>query len=304
MLKVGGEVLIMVNSCPPKSMGLGTSVAAFSQLFRISVSSVAALAGSATCYAINPTLPFRSYLLTGWILACMTAAACAINDYWDVQKDSINHSDRPLPSGLLTLRQAKFAAVLAFSFALIAAIPLGKSAFWLVMFSTLLLWNYSHILRYSGILSNLVVATMIALLILLGSIVAGRPLAMLYPMGFLFCYALARELIWDVHDAEGDRHQGIMTVANDWGTTAAFLLAWGLLGLLMGSIPIALRLPMTHAGWFVTFTVVMLLCFGIPLMFYQQQQSETRYRQLVGWERLGLLLGILGLLGTAPPGLT
>jgi geranylgeranylglycerol-phosphate geranylgeranyltransferase len=304
MLKVGGEVLIMANSCPPKSMGWGTSVAAFSQLFRISVSSVAALAGSATCYAINPTLPFRSYLLTGWILACMTAAACAINDYWDVQKDSINHSDRPLPSGLLTLRQAKFAAVLAFSFALIAAIPLGKSAFWLVMFSTLLLWNYSHILRYSGILSNLVVATMIALLILLGSIVAGRPLAMLYPMGFLFCYALARELIWDVHDAEGDRHQGIMTVANDWGTTAAFLLAWGLLGLLMGSIPIALRLPMTHAGWFVTFTVVMLLCFGIPLMFYQQQQSETRYRQLVGWERLGLLLGILGLLGTAPPSLT
>jgi geranylgeranylglycerol-phosphate geranylgeranyltransferase len=304
MLKVGGEVLIMANSSPPKSMGLGTSVAAFSQLFRISVSSVAALAGGATCYAINPTLPFRSYLLTGWILACMTAAACAINDYWDVQKDSINHSDRPLPSGLLTLRQAKFAAVLAFSFALIAAIPLGKSAFWLVMFSTLLLWNYSHILRYSGILSNLVVATMIALLILLGSIVAGRPLAMLYPMGFLFCYALARELIWDVHDAEGDRHQGIMTVANDWGTTAAFLLAWGLLGLLMGSIPIALRLPMTHAGWFVTFTVVMLLCFGIPLMFYQQQQSETRYRQLVGWERLGLLLGILGLLGTAPPSLT
>lgn len=301
MLKVGGGVFIMVNSSPQKSMGWGTLVAAFSQLYRMSVSGVAALAGSATCYAINPTLPFLDYLLTGWVLACMTAAACAINDYWDVQKDSINHSDRPLPSGLLTLRQAKFAAVLSFSFALIAAIPLGKSAFGLVMVSILPLWNYSHILRYSGILGNLVVATMIALLILLGSIVAGRPLAMLYPMGFLFCYALARELIWDVHDAEGDRRQGIVTIANYWGTAAAFLLAWGLLGLLMGSIPIALWLPMTHAGWFVTFTVLMLFCFCIPLKFYQQQQSETRYQQLVLWERLGLLLGIVGLLGTAPP---
>jgi geranylgeranylglycerol-phosphate geranylgeranyltransferase len=44
----------------------------------------------------------------------------------------------------------------------------------------------------------------------------------------------------------------------------------------------------------------MLLCFGIPLAFYQQKQSEPRYRQLVDWERLGLVLGILGLLGTDP----
>ncbi|NJM77049.1 MAG: UbiA family prenyltransferase [Acaryochloridaceae cyanobacterium RU_4_10] len=290
----------MVNSSAPKPMDWGTLGAALSQLFRLSVSGVAALAGSTACYAINPTLPFLDYLLTGWVLACMTGAACAINDYWDVQKDSINHPDRPLPSGLLTLRQAWFAAIVTFSCAVIAAIPLGKSVFWLVMVSTLLLWNYSHILRYSGILGNLVVATIIALLILLGSIVAGRPLAMLYPMGFLFCYALARELIWDVHDAEGDREQGIKTIANCWGAPAAFLWTWGLLGLLLGSIPIALWLPMTHAGWFVTFTVFMLLCFGIPLAFYQQQQSESRYRQLVGWERLGLLLGILGLLGTAP----
>ncbi len=290
----------MVNYSPPKPLDWGTLVAALSQLFRLSVSGVAAFAGSVTCYAINSTLPYLDYLLTGWVLACMTAAACAINDYWDVQKDSINHPERPLPSGLLTLRQAWSAAVLSFLCALIAAIPLGKSVFWLVMVSTLLLWNYSHILRYNGILGNLVVATIIALLILLGSIVAGRPLAMLYPMGFLFCYALARELIWDVHDAEGDRDQGIKTVANGWGAPAAFLLAWGLLGLLIGSIPIALWLPMTHAGWFVIFTVSMLLCFGIPLAFYQQQQSEPRYQQLVGWERLGLVLGILGLLGTAP----
>jgi geranylgeranylglycerol-phosphate geranylgeranyltransferase len=101
-------------------------------------------------------------------------------------------------------------------------------------------------------LGNLIVAIVIALLILLGSMVAGRPWAMLYPMGFLFIYAFARELIWDVHGAKGDRQRGIVTIANHWGSPIAFRVTWGLLGLLAGSTPITLLLPMSHAGWFVT----------------------------------------------------
>jgi geranylgeranylglycerol-phosphate geranylgeranyltransferase len=291
----------MLDLSSSKRIGWKNQAIAFSQLFRLSVSSVAALAGSAVCYAINPALPSLDYFMTALVLVCMTSAACAMNDYWDVQKDRINHPERPLPSGLLTLEQAWYAAVLLFVCALIAGIPLGRYALGLVAVSTFLLWNYSHLLKYSGILGNLIVAIIIALLILLGSVVAGKPWAMLYPMGFLFCYAFAREIIWDVHDAEGDRSQGIATVANLWGANTAFQFAWGLLGLLMGSIPIALFLPMGHAGLFVFFTMLMLLCFGIPLVLYQRQQSETSYQQLVRWERAGLLLGILGLLGTAPP---
>jgi geranylgeranylglycerol-phosphate geranylgeranyltransferase len=291
----------MLNSVSPRLTNWSTQVIALGQLFRVSVSAVAALAGSTVCYTVNPALPCHNYLLTALVLACMTAAACAINDYWDVEKDRINHPERPLPSELLTLKQARHAAVLAFICALIAAIPLGPYSFGLVGASTLLLWNYSHLLNVSGILGNLVVAIVIALLILLGSIVAGSPWAMLYPMGFLFVYALARELIWDVHDAEGDRQRGIVTIANHWGLPIAFRITWGLLGLLIGSIPLALLLPMSHAGWFVTFTLFMLLCFAIPLKIYQRQQDEVNYQRLVGWERLGLLLGILGLLGTIAP---
>lgn len=282
-------------------MDWGTQITALSQLFRVSVSVMAALAGSAVCYTVNHRLPVLDYLLTALVLACMTAAACAINDYWDVEKDRINHPERPLPSGVLTMEQGWSAAVLAFICAFIAAIPLGRCAVGLVGVSILLLWNYSHLLKVSGILGNLIVAIVIALLILLGSIVAGRPWAMLYPMGFLFLYALARELVWDVHDAEGDRKQGIVTVANHWGMPIAFYLTWGLLGLLLGSIPLALLLPMAHAGWFVTFTLLMLLCFAIPLWLYQQQQHEVDYQRLVSWERLGLLIGILGLFGTIAP---
>jgi geranylgeranylglycerol-phosphate geranylgeranyltransferase len=274
---------------------------AYAQLFRLPVGIVAALAGCASVYALKPTLPFHYYFLTAAVLALMYSGACAINDYWDVEKDRIDHPERPLPSGRLSLRQAWWSAVVLFAGALISAIPLGMYPVVLVAVSIGLLWNYSHLLLYSGILGNFIVATIISALIFLGSLVARQPGAMLYPTGFLFIYTLAKEVIWDVHDAEGDRSQGILTVANQWGDKTAFGIAWGLIGLLFGSMPIALLwLPMAHPWVFVGFSALMLLCLSTALAHYQRQRSNNTYQSLVFWERLGMLFGVLGLLGTAP----
>lgn len=291
----------MINTASyPNCMGAISLIRAFAHLFRLPVGFLAALAGCATSYALNSALQFQQYLLTATILVCMTSAACAINDYWDLDKDRINSPDRPLPSGRLSLQQAWWAAVVLFACALTSAIPLGLYSLILVAVSIVLLWNYSHLLKYSGILGNAIVAAIIASLIFLGSLVAGKPFAMLYPLWFLFCYALARELIWDVHDAEGDRSQGVVTVANRWGTRTAFLVAWGLIGVLFGSIPVALLLlEMAHPLLFTVFSSVMLLSLGVTLAPYQQQGGVT-YKRLVFWERIGMLFGVLGLLGTAP----
>jgi geranylgeranylglycerol-phosphate geranylgeranyltransferase len=274
---------------------------AFLQLFRLPVALMAAIAGVATSYALNPLLPIHTYLLTAIVLVCMSSAACAINDYWDVDKDSIDHPERPLPSGQLSLEQAWWVAIVLFAGALMAAVPLGKTAIALVAVNIVLLWNYSHLLKYSGTLGNVVVATVIALLIFLGSVVAGKPFAMLYPIGFLFCYALARELVWDIHDVEGDRTQGIVTVANHWGNRIAFQMVWILMAVLVMSMPIALALlPMVHPIGFTFFTLIMLVTFGAVLVPYQQQSCDRSYENLIFWERIGLLFGVLGLLGTAP----
>ncbi len=175
-------------------------IQAYAQLFRFPVGILAAFAGCATLYTLNPETPLWQYLLTGTVLACMYTAACAINDYWDLEKDRINHPERPLPSGRLSLQQAYWAAVILFSCAIVAAVPLGVYALLLVAVTTVLLWHYSHLLAYSGILGNVVVAITVAALIFLGSLVADRPFAMIYPTGFLFCYSLAKEIIWDISD--------------------------------------------------------------------------------------------------------
>ena len=277
-------------------------VRAFAQLFRPILGVFAAIAGCVTIYALNPATQPQQYLLTATVLFSATSASFAIDDYWDVNQDRINHPERPLPSGRLLPQQAWWAAAVMFTCAAIAAIPLGLYPFILAVFTTVLLWNYSHILTYSGILGNAIVATSIASLILLGSLVAHRPGAMLYPICFLFCYILAKEIIWDIHDVKGDRAEGIVTIANRWGTRTAFLIAWGLLAMVMVSIPIALwLLPMTHPFLFTIFSPIVPLSLGIALIRYQQQRNLKTYKGLSFWGRLGMLLGIIGLLGAARP---
>ena len=278
------------------------TIRAFAQLFRPILGFIAALTSCATIYALNVAIPLGKYLLTVIVLMCMTSASFAIDDYWDVEQDLINHPERPLPSGDISPQKAWCATVILFVCAWTAAIPLGLYPLILVSLSILSLWNYSHLLTYSGILGNIIVAANDASLILLGSLVADRPWAMIYPIGFLFCYILAKEIVWDIHDTEGDRAQGIVTVANSWGISTAFLIAWGLLTMLLISIPLALLLlPMSYPLLFASFSSIMLLSIGIALFYYQQKPNVKTYRGLSIWGRLGMLLGIIGLLGTATP---
>lgn len=240
-------------------------------------------------------------MLTTIVLMCMTAGAFAINDYDDIEKDRINHPERPLPSGTLMPQQAWWTAVVLFCGALLAAIPLGFYPLMLVAVSTLLLWNYSSILNVSGILGNAVVATIVMALILLASLVVGRPLTMLYPSAFLFGYILAKEIVWDIHDAEGDRQRGVHTLANIWGPTPAFAIAWGLLVLLLISIPLAIaHLTMAHPMLFGFCSFIMLASFALALFRYQQVQTPATYTSLIVLGRFGMILGLMGLLGTAP----
>jgi geranylgeranylglycerol-phosphate geranylgeranyltransferase len=276
-------------------------ISALIQLFRLPVGILAGIAGSASVYALQPTLPPYDYILTAVTLTFMYSAACAINDYWDVEKDRIDHPERPLPSNRLSRQQAWWAAVILFAGAFVCTIPLGIYPLLLVAVSIVLLWNYSHLLLYNGILGNLIVAVIVSALIFFSSLVARKPVALLYPTWFLFCYTLAKELIWDVHDAEGDRSQGIITVANRWGDKPAFLIAWGLVGLLIASVPIALLwLPMLHPLLFGMFASATLLCLGTALAQYQRHRTDQAYQQLIVWERLSMMFGVFGLLGTAP----
>ncbi|MCM1983999.1 UbiA family prenyltransferase [Lyngbya confervoides] len=291
-------VLVPVHGDSPWKLAI-----AYGQLIRWPVPLLAAAGGIVTLYSLDPQISLRALLLTGLVLGTVFSAACAINDVEDLEKDSINHPERPLPSGTLSVQQGRQVAALLFGIAALAALALGMAPAVLVGGTIPCLWFYSQLLAISGILGNILVASIIAALFLFTGLVVGRPWAAAYPALFLFLYQLAKEIIWDIHDVAGDRAAGLVTLASCWGARRAYGLAWMLLGSALLSIPLAVwRLPLRHPLWFGALTTAMLLSFMGSLWRYQQSGSnpDRAYRQFTRWERGGLWLGIAGLWGAVP----
>ncbi|MGK7913336.1 MAG: UbiA family prenyltransferase [Synechococcus sp.] len=291
----------MVRHCDPRHT-LSGQVQAFAHLFRWPVGLLAGLAGCATIYSLDSSTPFASYVLTTVVLSCMYSASCAINDYWDVEKDRINHPDRPLPSGHLTRSQARMGATSLFAIAAIAALLLGLIPFFWAAVAIPLMWYYSQILKYSGILGNIIVAIFVAALIVFAGLVVHRPWALLAATGFLSIYQWVKEIIWDVRDATGDSDRGITTIATRWGGQTALAIAWGAIAVLLGAIPITLLVvPIAHPVWFASFTTAMLMSLASALAGSGGVPAAIASRRFTTLERLSMVFGILSLLGAAPP---
>lgn len=215
-------------------------------------------------------LPGAEAILLAMIAAgCLGAAANAINDVFDREIDAVNRPERPIPAGIVTERAARAAwgALSALGIALAALIS------WLhvgiAVASVALLYLYSAELKRWPLLGNLAVAAVIGLALPFGGLIPLlEGLGRLSPViaGALFAVAttLAREILKDVEDVEGDARGGartlpILTTPRTAARLAAMviLLTTALLpaGLLLGLPPafLALALPaaacLLAAGW-------------------------------------------------------
>jgi len=164
-------------------------------------------------------------LVAGVSGALIAAGGNAINDCFDLKADEINRPERPLPSGLITPPEAK--AIWMYT----SGAGLGLSAFLGVWNSIIAavwvggLYVYSRQLKGTVLAGNLTVAFMTALAFPFGALVVGRPGLGLYPGMFAFLANLAREIIKDIEDVEGDSAVGAKTLPVTYGRRAGFLAA-------------------------------------------------------------------------------
>ena len=181
--------------------------------------------------------------LSAFFLACF---ANAFNDAHDVAIDRIAHPSRPLPTGALTIADARMvyltSAVLALGAAALALRMLAVASVGVLS----LMWAYTLFLKRAGFAGNLVVAVLASLPFLYGATAAGgwRPgLDLVLAAAPLH---LARELAKDLDDVRGDvGHRRTVPVSGGRRTTlaligtAAALHVWAVLQLAR----VAERLP-------------------------------------------------------------
>jgi 4-hydroxybenzoate polyprenyltransferase len=183
---------------------------------------------------MEPQLPVGLFILLVTATVFITAGGYAINDYFDRKMDRVNKPRSVIVGRLINPRQAMayhlFFSITGVILGTLVAIRSGQLYLSVVFFLVSgLLWFYSTTYKRELILGNIMVALMTALvpfLVLLfelpllaryyGSDV--RPLTrylMIWVLGFsLFAFLLnlAREIVKDAEDFEGDQAYGKRTV--------------------------------------------------------------------------------------------
>jgi geranylgeranylglycerol-phosphate geranylgeranyltransferase len=167
----------------------------------------------------------------------------AYNDITDIETDRSNRPGRPLPSGSLTLNEATNAMnvslIFSILFLLIGALELSDSmidedvivsaGIWIL--AILLLISYEGVrgnrgLKHRGLIGNIAIAAAIGMDVLFGaSAVSGTADPKVISLAIMaFLFSLAREIIKDIEDMEGDIDRN--TLPKSVGVDNARSIAW------------------------------------------------------------------------------
>ncbi len=140
------------------------------------------------------------------------AAGNIMNDLVDLDSDLINHPERGLPSGRISIRNARIFLLACLILSLMALATLSPIHWMVYGFCTPLLVAYNLILERTPLFGNLAVSLLVGLAIVFGALQTGFSSTVLVAGGFAFFTTLAREIVKDVSDMEGDRRSGLKTL--------------------------------------------------------------------------------------------
>jgi geranylgeranylglycerol-phosphate geranylgeranyltransferase len=214
------------------------------------VSFVGTIVGGVAARGAGVELPATLWLalvLAAFSTAFVTAGGNVVNDILDRESDRVNHPDRPLVTGAISLLAARWTAVGLLIAAVVVAVPvilLRPLVGALLAVALIALLSYEFRFKSAGFGGNLLVAFLTGLVFLYGGAAAGMPIAVL-PFGFMAFFAtLSREVIKDMEDLAGDVNR--RTLPRIRGMPFSGLVARASVGtaLALSAVPLFILLPL------------------------------------------------------------
>ena len=231
------------------------------------------------------------YLLAGSLF--IAAGGYVINDYFDENIDEVNRPASRIIGKVIARRWAivwhgVFSAAGLYCTWLSLMSPKQGLLLFLNVGAVLLLWFYSTRFKKSLLIGNILIALLVSwsvLVIFLSKLDPSQVFRAPHPAqlrlfrfavlyaGFAFLATMARELVKDVEDKEGDRRFGGRTLPIVWGVPVAklFTAIWLLLLALLLSI---VSVYLLQLQLFAAFLYIVLLLF-IPLLFLLRQLNNA-----------------------------
>ncbi len=151
----------------------------------------------------------------------IAGSSMVINDYYDVEIDKINRPERPIPRGSITLSQAKILWITTILIGIILStlhsllFNIGYLNIIIVVFMAFIGWLYAAWGKKSGFIGNIIVGISFSIGLIYGAILnnSGIPPYIYYFFLTSFFLLLSREVIKGCQDVEGDKEEGVKTLA-------------------------------------------------------------------------------------------
>lgn len=196
-------------------------------------------------------LSWYTYLFIALTAFLVTAHSMVHNDIVDYEIDKINAPNRAIPSGKVTITEAKiwalFLLLLALFFGYLIDLNIGLSfpfsIFWAGL-NIFILDMYNLYLKKSGILGNLIIGYVVLALFLYADIVINTSLTLRTESIGLYAFFLiwGREVYKGIRDIEGDRAHGIKTIPVRFGAKGGAIVGSGIIMIgVLWSIPMILN---------------------------------------------------------------
>ena len=254
-------------------------------------------------FVSKPPAVSAAQSVLGFLTAFFVCAySMVVNDVYDIEVDRVNRPERPLPSGRVSLRQAKALSYGALAAGIAcAALSLDLLALAIAAAYAFLSWLYNGRAKKTGLPGNLIVASSLAIPFIYGGAVTGGSVwgSLLLMMALTaFFSGVGREVVKAMADVEGDAKRDINSVARSRGLAFASWVgaAFFLLAVFTSWVPLVTGL----ANWVYTAGVAVpdgiFLYLAVAIVARHQPASAYRVKKIA---LAGMTLGLLVFIGGA-----
>lgn len=207
-------------------------------------------------------------MVSNWLTALIVVvfsngAANALNDYFDLETDKINHPHRPLVTGALKRNNVMILAIVLFSIAILLAFQLPWQATLIAVLIALpLMVFYSIWFKGIPLLGNLIIALILGLAFLFAGAALYNMEAMIILAVLAIGLTMVRELIKDIADYDGD----IKTKVKTFPTVNGIKMAWRLTAILAVIVGIGAIIPYLLGHFNYIYFIILIFGIEIPLV--------------------------------------
>lgn len=163
--------------------------------------------------------------LACFVVFAVTGGGNAINDFFDYKIDAVNKPKRPIPSGRISRKTAGIYSILLFIIGTIVSFYINYVMGLIALFSSLLMIYYAYDLKKRVLIGNFTISFLTGLCFVFGGIAVGEIITSIYLGFYAFMMTMAREVVKDMEDVEGDKKEGAKTFPIIYGMKSSSILA-------------------------------------------------------------------------------